>query len=136
MKVWRLFGSEHSANLVMIGRFKEVTDAIKAKEVIDSIITQVRADEAAGLLKTGDLPDRYTDGMLELFQRVEVHTIRPEEVEQFSYEVTVKVDGKNVVLTTEEMDVSVFLKVLIDEGARVEVYSAHKYPGTGYGRGK
>ena len=136
MKVWRMFGSEHSANLVMIGRFKEVSDAIKAKEVIDAIIEQVRADEDAGRLKIGDTADRYTDGMLDLFQRVNVHTIGPAEMEQFAYDVTVKAQGKDVILTTDEIDVSAFLKVLFDKGARVEVYSAHEYPGTGYGRGK
>ncbi len=136
MKIWRLFASEHSANLVMIGRFKEVSEATKAKELIESIIAQVRADENAGLLKIGDTSDRYTDGMRELFQKVDVYTIGPAEVEQFAYDVTVNVRGKEVVLTTDEVDVSAFLKVLVDKGARVEVYSAHGYPESGAGRGE
>jgi hypothetical protein len=136
MKVWQLFGSEHSANLVMIGRFKEVGDATKAKEIIDSIIEQVRADEEAGRIKIGDQTDRYSRGMLDLLGKVEVHSIGPAELEQFAYEVTLKVESNALVLTTEEIDVSAFLKVLLDKGARVEVYSAHDYPGTEHGRGK
>jgi hypothetical protein len=136
MKVWRMFGSEHSANLVMIGRFKEVSDAAKAKEVIDAIIAQVQADEGAGRMKIGGAVDRYTDGMLALLQQVEVHTIGPAEIEQFAYDVTVKVEGTDVVLTSDEIDVSAFLKALLDQRARVEVYSAHDYPETKYGRGK
>jgi hypothetical protein len=136
MKVWQLFGSEHSANLVMIGRFKEVGDATKAKEIIDSIIEQVRADEEAGRIKIGDQTDRYSRGMLDLLGKVEVHSIGPAELEQFAYEVTLKVESNAIVLTTEEIDVSAFLKVLLDKGARVEVYSAHDYPGTEHGRGK
>jgi len=39
-------------------------------------------------------------------------------------------------LTTEEFDISAFLKVMFSEGARIEVYSAHNYPDTAYGRGQ
>ncbi|EUA59807.1 hypothetical protein I550_2955 [Mycobacterium intracellulare 1956] len=33
-------------------------------------------------------------------------------------------------ITTDESDVQALLKVLLDGGARVEVYSAHDYPDT------
>lgn len=136
MKVWYGFGSEHSMNLVMIGRFKEVDDATKAKEIIDLITEQVRADEQAGLMMIGGEADRYTDGMLNLLRNANVYSIGPAELEQFAYDVRIKVKNNEVVLTTEEIEVSAFLKVLLDKGARVEVYSAHTYPGTGYGRGE
>jgi hypothetical protein len=136
MKVWYGFGSEHSADLVMIGRFKKVGDATKAKEIINSLIGQLRADEEAGLMKIGDRADRYTDGMLNLLGKVSVHSIGPAELEQFAYDVTIKVENNEVVLTTDEIDVSAFLKVLLDKGARVEVYSAHDYPDTEQGRGR
>jgi len=38
--------------------------------------------------------------------------------------------------STDEIEVSALLKILLDKGARVEVYSAHVYPDTEYGRGK
>jgi Family of unknown function (DUF6375) len=31
MKIWNSYGSEHSARIVMIGRFKDVASAKKAK---------------------------------------------------------------------------------------------------------
>jgi hypothetical protein len=37
MKTWNSYGSEHSANLVMIGKFKNAASAEKAKEAIDLI---------------------------------------------------------------------------------------------------
>jgi len=135
MKVWYVFGSEHSANLVMIGRFKEVGGATKAKEIIDSLAEQVRTDEEAGLIKIGELADRYTDGMLNLLQKVNVHSIGPVELAQFAYDVSIGVENNEIVLTTDEIDVSAFLKVLLDKGARVEVYSAHDYPDSEQGRG-
>ena len=136
MKVWCGFGSEHSANLVMIGRFKEVDDATKTRDIIERLTRQVMADEQAGLIKIGEHADRYTDAMLHLLGKVNVHSIGPAELEQFMYDVRIDVQDNEVILTTDEIDVSAFFKVLLDNGARIEMYSAHDYPDTEHGRGK
>lgn len=136
MKIWYGHGSEHSMNLVMIGRFKDAVDAVKAKQVIERLTERVNADVQAELMEIGEHADRFTDGMRNLLGSLKLYSIGPDELEQFGYDFTVKVEGSQVVMTTEESDVSAFLKVLIDMGARVEVYSAHDYPDTGYGRGK
>jgi hypothetical protein len=128
MKVWCGFGSEHSMNLVMIGHFDDVTDAARANQVIEWLGEQVRQDTEAGLMAFGEPTHRFTDGMSELLGRIKEYSVRPDEVEQFAYDVSIKIDGKKMVLRTEESDVSAFLKVLLDEGARVEVYSAHRHP--------
>jgi hypothetical protein len=135
MKVWHGYGSEHSMNLVMIGQFKDEGDAAEAKRVIEGLTAQVNADVEAGHIQIGERADEYTDGMLDLLIKAHVHSIGTVELEQFAYDVDVEVENDRVVLTTEETDVSAFLKVLIDKGARVEVYSAHHHPGTGYGHG-
>jgi Family of unknown function (DUF6375) len=134
MKIWYGQGSEHSMNLVMIGHFKDVATASEAKEIIDQLTQQVEADRQAGLIEIGEHSDRFTDGTLNLLQKVRVHILSPCEMDQFGYDVNLRVDDSKVVLTTDESDVSAFLKVLIDKGARVEVYSAHSHEGTGYGR--
>ncbi len=136
MKVWYGYGSEHSANLVMIGSFKDARDAGKAKEVIDQLAEHIVSEVQAGTMETEGRTDRYSDKLLQLLQSVRIHDIGPAEMEQFAYDFDVKVDDDRVVLTTDESDVSAFLKVLIDRGARVEVYSAHEYPDGNYGRGK
>ena len=136
MKIWYGYGSEHSMNLVMIGQFKDAGDAEKAKKIIDSFTESVNADVQAGLLEVGNPPERFSERMLELLRKANIYIIGANEFEQFAYDCRVKVDGNKVVLTTDESDVSAFLKVLIEQGARVEVYSAHQYPDTPYGRGK
>ncbi len=136
MKVWYGYGSEHSMNLVMIGRFTDEGSAAKAKQVIERLTERVYAEVQANRMEIGEPTDRYTDDILGLLRDIDTISIRPDELEQFVYDVTVEVEDKQVVVTTDEIDVSAFLKVLIDEGARVEVYSAHHYPGTGYGRGR
>jgi hypothetical protein len=136
MKIWYQHGSEHSANLVMIGHFEEAADATKAKEIIDALTKQVDEDQTNGTLTLGSPSRRYGTEMLDLLGRLNVASIGPQEIEQFAYEVSVKVDGNDLVLTTEEYDISAFLKVMFDKGARIEVYSAHNYPDTAYGRGR
>lgn len=133
MKIWRGYGSEHSANLVMIGHFKEARDAEETKKLLEQLINQVKQNTHGGDID--QLPrDRFTDTMLELLSKVNLYSLSPAELKQLLYDFEVTVDGNKVVITTDEVDVSVFLKVLIDKGARVEVYSAHDYPDTEYGR--
>lgn len=136
MKIWFQYGSEHSANLVMIGHFVDAVEATKAKEVIDAISKQVAEDQNRGNLVVGNRSDRYGKDMIDLLSRLNIMSIGPQELEQFAYEVSVKVEGSDVVLTTEEIDVSAFLKVMFHHGARIELYSAHDHPDTGHGRGQ
>jgi Family of unknown function (DUF6375) len=136
MKIWYQHGSEHSANLVMIGHFQNAADATKAKEIIDELTKQVAADQDKGKIVLGSPSQRYGGEMLDLMGRLNIMSIGPGELEQFLYEFKVKVEGNKVILTTEESDVSAFLKVMFDQGARIEVYSAHVHGDTAYGRGR
>lgn len=136
MKIWYQHSSEHSANLVMIGHFEHAADATKAKEIIDVLTNQVAEDQSNGTLTLGSPSDRYGKEMLDLLMRLNISTIGPQEIDQFAYEVSARVEGNDLILTTEEIDISAFLKVMIFEGAKIEVYSAHNYPGTAYGRGR
>ena len=136
MKIWYEHGSEHSANLVMIGHFEEAADATTTKEMIDALTEQVAKEQKNGTIVLGRRADRYGTEMLDLLGRLDVASIGPDELEQFAYEVNVEVVDKTVVVTTEELDIVAFLKVLLRRGARVEIYSAHDHPGTGHGRGQ
>jgi hypothetical protein len=135
MKIWYQYGTEHSANLVMIGHFEDVTEAPRVKEIIDQLTNQVAQDQSNGTLTIGSPTDRYSTEMLDLLGRLNL-SIGPQEVEQFAYDVSVKVEGNDVVLTTEELDISAFLKVMFLKGARIEVYSAHDFPDSAHGRGR
>ncbi len=136
MKIWYQNGSEHSANLVMIGHFENAADAAKAKEIIVALMKQVAEDQSAGTLTLGSPSERYGNAMLDLLSKLNVASIGPRELEQFLYDVSVNVEDSKIILTTEEIDISAFLKVLFDQGARIEVYSAHNHPDSEYGRGR
>lgn len=128
MKIWKGYGSEHSSNLVMIGHFKSVAGAAQAKRIIERMQEQVNVDVKAGLMSESDPPLRFTDHIMELFKELEIYIVAPAELSQFNYEFDVEQRGDSIVLTTEEYDVSAFLKILVHGGARVEVFSRHDYP--------
>lgn len=130
MKIWYQHGSEHSANLVMIGHFQDETEATKAKEIIDTLTRQVMEDQDKGELVVGNHSERYSKAMLDLLSRLNVALIGPEELEQFLYDANVEVEGSKIIVKTDEIDISAFLKVMFNRGARIEVYSAHEYPDT------
>jgi len=75
MKIWNSYGSEHSANLIMIGKFKDAGVAERAKEVIDEIT------EFVG--KTGEnerQSNRYSDDAFELLRKVKLYSVGPAEL--------------------------------------------------------
>lgn len=131
MKIWYAHGSEHSANLVMIGRFKSAADAARAKQTIDSLAGAVNAEFREGSLSFGSLPERFSEKMRELLEREKIYSIAPHELEQFAEDVNVNHNGTEVKIGTDEIEVSAFMKVLIDRGAKLEIYSAHSYPDEG-----
>ena len=127
MKLWYGYGAEHSMNLVMIGRFRDAAEAAKANEVIERLIQRVSAEVQDGTIQPGEHTDRFSDPLRALISELDLYTIGPAELEQFAYDVTVRLERERVVIKSDEADLSAFLKVLIDQGARVEVYSAHRH---------
>lgn len=126
MKTWNGYASEHSNNLVMIGTFKKAADAREATRAIDELTRQVSGENGA---YSSDAPvHRYSEAMLDLMSRLRIHSLLPTELGQFEFEVHIESTDDRIQMTTQEIDISAFLKVLIEKGARVEVYSAHDYP--------
>jgi predicted secreted protein len=131
MKVWRGYGSEHSMNLVMIGQFKSVDDARKTKQTIDQLI-----EKLADKIEVGRTRNRFEDEVFALLKDANIYTLGPLELEQFLYDVSTRIEEDKLILTTDESEVSAFMKLMIDRGAKIEIFSAHDYPDAEYGRGK
>ncbi len=123
MKIWNSYGSEHSAKLVMIGRFKDAATAESTKETIDKL---TRFSSSPGAKATS--LDRFSDEALGFLKDIEFHSIAPNELEQFGYDVSSEIKDNQITLETDEIEVSGYLKLFIDRGARIEVYSAHDFP--------
>ena len=134
MKVWQGYGSEHSMNLVMVGTFETETDADNVKKLIQRITRQVDIAVDEGILEVGENNREFGESLRLLLHELDLFILNPHEMEQFRYDISTEVKGHRLVLTTDEIDVSAFMKILIDKGAKVEVYSAHHHHGTGLGR--
>ena len=123
MKIWNSYGSEHSMNLVMIGQFKTADDAERTKQSID-LFTKELADE----IEVGRSRDRFGNKVLDLLNRAECHILSPSDLEQFLYDVTSRVDDNKLIINTDESDISAFMKLMLQNGAKIEIFSAHDYP--------
>jgi hypothetical protein len=131
MKVWNSYGSEHSMNLVMIGQFRNLDELDEAKVLIDALTTKLRACQ-----EIDDITSRYSDETREILKEHNFYQLRPQELEQFLYDYSIEQNTNTLVLTTDESEISSFLKIFLSKSAKVEVYSAHDYPDEQYGRGK
>lgn len=128
MKIWTGYSSEHSMNLVLIGKFKQVKDAEAVADIIKKLGEQASKDDAYAIAHAPPEDQRFSDGMLALIQQFQLYTLAPEELGQFNFEHSVEQDDNTIKISTDEADVSAFIKLFVESGARVEVYSAHDYP--------
>ena len=120
MKIWNGYGSEHSMNLVMIGHFKNSKDAEQTHKVIEKL-----SDELIGKIDIGTNRERFGDDVMKILRGIECYILSPTDLEGFLYDIRTRVEGDKIILTTDEIDVSAFFKLMIDKGAKVEMFSAH-----------
>jgi hypothetical protein len=123
MKLWNSYGSEHSADLVMIGRFKDEGSAEKAMEAIEKVtdLITTKHDDHRGA-------ERFSEDALRLLKECKVYDLAPYELEQFIYGVHPSLRGDRIEIRTNEPDLSAFMKLMVDHGARVEVWCSRDYP--------
>jgi hypothetical protein len=133
MKLWFGYGSEHSANLVIIGQFEDAEAARKTQDLLNEATTISRADEDAGHLTRGSIQADFSKPLLDFVGRTNLAVFGYGDPEQLLYDYTVRREGDRLVITTEEYDTNAIMKILLHNGAKVEVYSAHDHGGP-YGR--
>lgn len=127
MKVWHGYGTEHSMNLKLIGRFAGADEANAAVKAIKVLTAAAEAEHEAGRLEYGEPPRRFSEEILAVLSEVKIHSFSYADVEQFLYEAEVEADESDVVVQTDEIDVIAFIKVLLARGAKVELYSMHDH---------
>lgn len=128
MKIWNGYGSEHSMNLVLIGRFKRAQDAEKIEKDIDRLSAQALKDDSHSIAFAEPEGQRFSDEMLLLLNTLNINTLGPTELGQLVSEHHLRREDNRITITTDEAEVSAFVKLFIEAGAKVEVFSAHDYP--------
>ncbi len=134
MKIWQGFGSEHSYRLVMIGQF---ADAHSARAVAEKFERLAEVAEGAWPDEGWGQPsERLEAGLREALYEFKLYDLGRSDVDNFVFEHSVHVDGNQIRIDTDEGEVQGFLKVLIDAGAKVEVFSGHNWNDDGTPRGR
>ncbi len=128
MKIWNGYGSEHSMNLVLIGRFKRAQDAEKVEKDIGKLSAQASKDDSHSISFGEPEDQRFSDEMLSLLRSLKLNTLGPADLGQLVSEHHLSREDDRITITTDEAEVSAFVKLFIEAGAKVEVFSAHDYP--------
>ena len=128
MKIWNGYGSEHSMNLVLIGKFKRAQDAEKVEKVIGKLSAQASKDDSHTIAFDGPADQRFSDEMLSLLGKLNLNTLGPADLGQLVSDHRLERKDDRITVTTDEAEVSAFVKLFIEAGAKVEVFSAHDYP--------
>ena len=132
MKIWRGYGSEHSYRLVMIGHFADETAAAVTKDKFDKLTQHIAAQVDAGTFDVGwDTDERMNDSLREALRELGLYSLGLADVGNFAYDFDTELRGDAITLTTDEGEVQGFLKVMIDGGARIEVFSGHHWTDAG-----
>jgi|SRR5580698_6217967 hypothetical protein len=133
MKIWFGYGSEHSSNIVLIGRFKTLQDAEGALELLKQAEALATREYEAGRLETIEHRANIPNDVMEFIKARNFYTLTLKDLTELIYEFHPKLVDSTLVITTNEYDVGAFIKIMTERNAKVEVYSAHDYPSQ-YGR--
>ncbi len=120
MKIWKSFSGDHSAKLRIIGTFKTVEDARKAAKLFNDLL-QVKDKSKQ--------PSRpFSDELREVCKTHNFHSFSENDPEQLELYYPISTEENKIVVETDELEIQALLKVLLDKGAKIELYSRHDYP--------
>lgn len=122
MKIWQSYGAEHSMNLVIIGRFKEVADAEEFEDLFNSLTEFLREQKGFDVDS-----DRYGNEVLDYLGKKNIYCLSPQQLGLFLYDVSIDQYGNEIRITSED-DMTGLISLLVNKGAKVEIFSAHDYP--------
>jgi hypothetical protein len=112
-------------DLILVGTFETVTGAEAAIERMEALKALAEAEWSDDDWRRQDefLPGSLWDEL----KKLELYQMGRWDVDIYAYDHTIERQGSTVRVWTEESDVQGFLKVLIDLGGRVEVFSRHHW---------
>ncbi|MBN69237.1 MAG: hypothetical protein CME32_08170 [Gimesia sp.] len=130
MKFWYGYGSEHSANIVMIGEFKTIEGADKVNEIITKISEQASSDYSDGVINDWGTNEQFSEETEKLLKDLKIY-ISPSDMADFALlDPRIKKSDNKLIITTDNDGVGGFIKLMIKNGAKVQIYSNDDYPET------
>ena len=126
MKVWNSFSSEHSAALVMIGHFKTADDATVFLAELNKL-----EDLIAKAIPDYEKQDSFPKEIMDALFHEDIkfgYDLSPKDLDDFLMEHHIsKVDGDGcaIQMTSDDTGWAGLIKMMINAGARVEIFSSH-----------
>ncbi|KAB8186021.1 DUF6375 family protein [Microbispora catharanthi] len=125
MKIWHSYGSEHSMDLVLIGKFESVSGAEAAIERMEALKALAESERSDDDWRCRD--ERMPDALVDELVRLKLYELGRSDVDIYAFDHSVERNGSIIRIWTEESEIQGFLKVLLHLGARVEVFSRHDW---------
>lgn len=123
MKIWKSFSAEHSAKLRIVGTFQETKDINSAKEAIEALTGEVMKQDVCSLLKAS-----YTPEIEDVLKQKNLYCIGEEDLIHFTHAHNIDYSNTTITINTDELDIQGLIKIMINNGAKIEIYSKHDYP--------
>lgn len=125
MKIWQSYGAEHSMNLVIIGKFENVTDAEICENEANALTCFLRELESK---KKFEFDSNYfPDEVIEYLRKENINFYGVYDLNYFLCDFKLN-RKKNEIHITSNDNVNALITFMIHKGAKVEVFSAHDYP--------
>ena len=123
MKFWTGYGSEHSANLVMLGKFKTAEDATSFLAELDKLERLIQEDDSGDDIFRA-VPEKIIN---EVFSgRIRFcNDFAPKDLEDFRLELQRQQRADDQTIVEFKSDVTGWaglIKMMVNAGARVEVF--------------
>jgi hypothetical protein len=112
-------------SLLLVGTFQSVSAAQAAVERMEAL--QALAEQEWSDDDWGREDDRMSDAALETLRELKLYDMGRNDVGMFAYGHTIERGESIVRIATDESEVQGFLKVLLNLGAHVEVFSRHEW---------
>ncbi|MEU5344468.1 DUF6375 family protein [Streptomyces sp. NPDC020766] len=125
MRIWHSYGSEHSMDLVLVGTFETVSGAEAAMERMEALKTLAEAEWSDDDWLRAD--ERMPRALADELGKLRLYDMGRSDVDIYALDHSVRRTGSSVRVWTEESEVQGFVKVLVNLGARVEVFSRHHW---------
>lgn len=114
MKVWFSHAGEHSTDMRLIGKFKTAENAQKAAKLLNTLIS----------VKDKSIKNEYQfSEELSSILREYQFELKTRDVEELDYLGEVESQGKEIIVDSNEVNVSVLTRVFYFYGAKIEIFS-------------
>lgn len=126
MKIWIGYSSEHSSKIVLVGHFTSKDDAGAFKKEFDRLVKLVQVnynkfDEANDVYPNEIMRSLFKDK----YQFASL--LSPKDLIELGCDFDARVAGNNFVLTSDEYDLGVVIKMLLMAEAKIEILSEHTH---------